>query len=66
MVCIFVTILPPTQMKIITYNVNGIRAAFTKGWIDWVKGINPDIVLLQETKAEKEQVDTTASGGPAN
>jgi len=53
-----VTLLAPTQMKIITYNVNGIRAAFTKGWIDWVKGINPDIVLLQETKAEKEQVDT--------
>jgi exodeoxyribonuclease-3 len=45
-------------MKIITYNVNGIRAAFSKGWIDWVNGVNPDIVLLQEIKAEKEQVDT--------
>jgi exodeoxyribonuclease-3 len=46
-------------MKIITYNVNGIRAAITKGWVEWVAGINPDVILLQETKAEKEQVDTT-------
>lgn len=43
--------------RIITYNVNGIRAAITKGWIDWVKTVNPDIILLQETKAEKSQVD---------
>lgn len=44
-------------MKIITYNVNGIRAAFTKGLASWIKTVNPDVILLQETKAEKEQVD---------
>ncbi len=44
-------------MKIITYNVNGIRAAFTKGLASWIQTVNPDVILLQETKAEKEQVD---------
>jgi len=46
------------SLKIITYNVNGIRAAYNKGWVDWLHAVNPDIVLLQETKAEKSQVDT--------
>ncbi|TND10291.1 MAG: exodeoxyribonuclease III [Bacteroidetes bacterium] len=43
--------------KIISYNVNGIRAALKKGWIDWVKAVNPDIVCLQEIKAEQGQLD---------
>ncbi len=46
--------------KIVTYNVNGIRAAMTKGWTDWLVQTNPDIVLLQEVKAEPHQVDTGA------
>ncbi|MBU8892608.1 MAG: exodeoxyribonuclease III [Bacteroidales bacterium] len=44
--------------KIISYNVNGIRAAINKGFPDWLKIENPDIVLIQETKAHKEQVET--------
>lgn len=44
--------------KIITYNVNGIRAAMTKNWLDWLQAVNPDIVCLQETKASPEQLDT--------
>ena len=44
-------------MKIVTYNVNGVRAALTKGLSSWIKSTNPDVILLQETKAEKEQVD---------
>ncbi|GGK23399.1 exodeoxyribonuclease III [Yeosuana aromativorans] len=44
-------------MKIISYNVNGIRAAINKGFIDWLKSANPDIVCLQEIKALKEQLD---------
>jgi exodeoxyribonuclease III len=44
-------------MKIITYNVNGIRAALNKGFIDWLKAENPDAVCLQEVKAEVEQID---------
>lgn len=43
---------------IVTYNVNGIRAAMTKGFMDWLKATDPDVVCLQEVKAEKEQVDT--------
>ena len=47
-------------MKIISYNVNGIRAAFTKGFLDWLKQANPDIICLQETKANQDQVDVEA------
>lgn len=45
-----------TIMKIITYNVNGIRAALSKGFIDWMTATDPDVVCLQETKAQPEQV----------
>ncbi len=44
-------------MKIISYNVNGIRAALKKGFIDWLQAANPDVIALQETKAHKEQLD---------
>ena len=44
-------------MKIISYNVNGIRAALNKGFIDWLKAANPDVICLQEIKANKEQLD---------
>lgn len=46
-------------MKIISYNVNGIRAAINKGFLDWLQQANPDVVCLQETKALKEQLDLT-------
>ncbi|MFZ0596490.1 MAG: endonuclease/exonuclease/phosphatase family protein, partial [Flavobacterium sp.] len=38
-------------MKIISYNVNGIRAAITKGFIEWLRNANPDVICLQEIKA---------------
>lgn len=44
-------------MKIISYNVNGIRAALRKGFLDWVKLVNPDVICLQETKAHESQLD---------
>ncbi len=44
-------------MKIISYNVNGIRAAIKKGFIDWLIAANPDVICIQETKANKEQLD---------
>lgn len=44
--------------KIISYNVNGIRAAQKKGFEEWVASENPDIICVQETKAHKEQVNT--------
>lgn len=46
-------------MKIISYNVNGIRAALSKGFLDWAKAANPDVICLQEIKAQKEQLDLT-------
>lgn len=44
-------------MRIISYNVNGIRAAYKKGFIDWLKTDPADIICLQETKANKDDVD---------
>jgi len=44
-------------MKIISYNVNGIRAALKKGFLEWVQAANPDVILIQETKAHKDQLD---------
>lgn len=44
-------------MKIISYNVNGIRAAIRKGFMDWLQVANPDVICLQEIKANKEQLD---------
>ena len=43
-------------MKIISYNVNGIRAAITKGFIEWLQQANPDVICLQEIKASEDQV----------
>jgi exodeoxyribonuclease III len=45
--------------KIISYNVNGIRAAMNKGWIEWLEAVSADIVCLQEVKAEPSQFDVT-------
>ena len=44
-------------MKIISYNVNGIRAAIRKGFLDWVQQADPDVVCLQEIKAQPEQLN---------
>ena len=44
-------------MKVISYNVNGIRAALKKGFLDWLSAADPDVLCLQETKAQKEQLD---------
>ncbi len=43
-------------MKIISYNVNGIRAAISKGFINWLQQANPDVICLQEIKATPEQI----------
>ena len=47
-------------MKIISYNVNGIRAAMNKGLTKWLKAADPDILCLQEIKAQKDQVEFEA------
>lgn len=43
-------------MKLISWNVNGIRAVYKKGFLEWVKKENPDILCLQEIKAHEEQI----------
>jgi exodeoxyribonuclease-3 len=45
------------MMRIISYNVNGIRSATRKGFIDWLKTDPADIICLQEIKANKEDID---------
>ena len=45
-------------MKIISYNVNGIRAALSKDFIIWMEAEDPDVLCLQETKAQPDQIDT--------
>ena len=60
-ICFFVTmrieVLTYYFMRIISYNVNGIRAALKKGFIDWLKTDPADVICLQETKATKDDVD---------
>ena len=54
-------------MKIISYNVNGIRAAITKGFLDWLQSANPDVICLQEIKANEDQIpvdDIVKAGYP--
>lgn len=54
-------------MKILSYNVNGIRAAITKGFLDWLQAANPDVICLQEIKATQDQIpvlEITAAGYP--
>ena len=43
-------------MRVISWNVNGLRAAHKKGFLDWFNDENPDIMCLQETKAHEEQL----------
>ena len=44
------------KIRILSWNVNGIRAAHKKGFLDWFKKEKPDILCLQETKAQEEQL----------
>ncbi|MEQ1676043.1 MAG: exodeoxyribonuclease III [Chitinophagaceae bacterium] len=44
-------------MRIISYNLNGIRAAIKKGFIDWLKTDPADVICIQETKAHQGDVD---------
>jgi len=43
--------------KIISYNVNGIRAAMSKGLVEWLRLANPDVLCFQELKAQDDQID---------
>lgn len=43
--------------RILSYNVNGIRAAFRKGFLEWLQQESPDVVCIQETKAQAGQMN---------
>ncbi len=45
------------SMKIISYNVNGIRAAMKKGFTDWLKTHPADVICIQENKAQQSDLD---------
>jgi exodeoxyribonuclease-3 len=45
------------MMKLMSWNVNGIRAAQRKGFLDWLNAASPDILCVQETKAHPDQLD---------
>jgi exodeoxyribonuclease-3 len=47
----------PKKVRLLSWNVNGIRAIQKKGFLDWFKNANPDILCLQETKAHPDQLD---------
>jgi exodeoxyribonuclease-3 len=43
--------------RIVSYNLNGIRSALNKGFFSWFKDVRPDVLCIQETKAQPDQVD---------
>ena len=49
-------------MKLISWNVNGLRACMNKGFMDFLKASNADIFCVQETKMQPEQADFTIDG----
>jgi exodeoxyribonuclease-3 len=48
------------ELKVLSYNVNGVRSAIKKGLLDWLKDMNADVVCLQELKADDAAFDTNA------
>jgi exodeoxyribonuclease III len=50
-------------LKIISYNVNGIRSAIQKGFLSWMTSTDADIVCLQEVKASLDQIDISVFEG---
>lgn len=51
-------------MKLLSWNVNGIRAIVKKGFLEFVEKENPDILCLQETKAHPDQIDNVFRSFP--
>ena len=49
-------LMPKKKLRLLSWNVNGIRAIQKKGFVDWFKKENPDILCLQETKAHPDQL----------
>lgn len=52
------------MLKLFSWNVNGIRAAYKKGFIDWLEQTSPDVLCLQETKASLDQLEPDLCSPP--
>ena len=50
-------------MKLYSWNVNGIRAAEKKGFLNWLDEVQPDILCVQETKANIDQLGSSLIKG---
>ena len=50
------------ELKLLSWNVNGIRSIVNKGFWDWLNKESPDILCLQETKANTDQLETVIKG----
>jgi len=48
-----------TYMKLVSWNVNGLRAIGKKGFLDFVDDYRPDILCIQETKAQEDQLSSS-------
>ncbi len=46
-------------MKLVSYNVNGVRAALKKGLLEWIEQSDFDVICLQETKSQPDQIDVS-------
>lgn len=46
-------------MRIVSWNVNGLRAVYKKGFLEWFESASPDILCLQETKSSEDQLPLT-------
>ncbi|WP_368896713.1 endonuclease/exonuclease/phosphatase family protein, partial [Priestia megaterium] len=49
-------------MKLISWNVNGIRACVRKGFLDYFQEVNADVFCIQETKLQEGQIDLQLEG----
>ena len=49
-------------MKLVSWNVNGLRACLKKGFLESVTALNPDVICLQETKMERGQAQVELPG----
>ncbi len=50
------------MMKLVSWNVNGLRACMGKGFLEFLKAETPDVICLQETKMQQEQADFSFPG----
>src|SRR6056297_1954122 len=49
-------------MKLVSFNVNGIRACVKKGFLEYFKKVDADIFAIQETKVQKNQIELDLKG----